>query len=277
MRNQPLIQTGYAPVNGTELYYETLGEGSPLILIHGGQLDRRMWDEQFRVFAQSHRVIRYDVRDHGLSKCPAGAYAHHEDLQGLLEHLQIGQATLMGLSLGALIAIDFALVHPDKVNALLLVSPGLSGYAAPSEQVLANHAQMIKAWEAGDMESVVEYFLRSWVDGPQRTQAQVDALVRERVRSMALERIIQGPSEGEPQPLTPPALDRLGEIHVPTLVVVGDLDMPDILAIAEILVGGIATAERTVMPGVAHMANMEHPAEFNQLVQDFLRKQRMIA
>ncbi|MCB0189615.1 MAG: alpha/beta fold hydrolase, partial [Caldilineaceae bacterium] len=183
----------------------------------------------------------------------------------------------MGLSLGALIAIDFTLAHLDKVSALLLVSPGLSGYAAPSEQVLANHEQMIKAWEAGDMESVVEYFLRSWTDGPQRTPTQVDALVRERVRSMDLERIIQGPGEGELQPLTPPALQRLGEIHVPTWVVVGDLDMPDILAIAEILVGGIATAERTVMPGVAHMANMERPTAFNRLAQDFLRKQGTIA
>lgn len=275
---RPLVKTDYAPINGAQLYYEMLGAGHPLVLIHGGQLDHRMWDEQFHAFAQYCQVIRYDVRDHGLSNalCPPGPFADHEDLLGLLDYLGINQAAVMGLSLGGIIAIDFTLAHPDKVSALLTISAGLSGYNAPSPQALENTNKMVKAWEAGDMEGVVEFFQHSWTDGPYRTPAQVDPGVRQRVCTMALERIKQGAGKGERQPLTPPALERLGEIHAPTLTVVGDLDMPDILAISDLLVEKIAGADRVIMNAVAHMVNMEQPAEFNQIVLDFLGRNGLI-
>ena len=123
------IKSSYAQVNGTQLYYEVAGEGEPLILIHGGQLDRRMWDDQFAAFSTHYQVIRYDVRDYGLSTCPPGTYSNHEDLYGLLKHLNMHSAYLVGLSLGGAIAIDFALTYPDMVHALILASSGLSGYS----------------------------------------------------------------------------------------------------------------------------------------------------
>src|SRR5262249_44738056 len=117
---------GSGKFNG--LYYETKGRGAPVIFIHGGQMDRRMWDAQFDVFAKEYRVIRYDIRGFGKSDTPTNAYSDAGDLHALLQHLRVKKATLIGLSLGAAVAVDFALVHGENVDALVLVCPGLGGF-----------------------------------------------------------------------------------------------------------------------------------------------------
>src|SRR5262249_35833275 len=121
-------ESGSAPVNGTRLYYEIAGEGEPVVLLEGGQLDRRMWDDQFAAFSRKYRVIRFDVRGFGSSAARSGPYHSHEDLFALLEYLHIPSAHLVGLSLGGRIAIDLALTHPEKVLTLVLAGPGLSGF-----------------------------------------------------------------------------------------------------------------------------------------------------
>jgi pimeloyl-ACP methyl ester carboxylesterase len=170
------------------------------------------------------------------------------------------------------IAIDFTLEHPKMVKALLLVSSGLGGYQLADKAVIDNRTQMVKAWKDGDMEQVAEFFLRSWVDGPHRLPDQVDPKVREQVRAMALERVRCGPSVGERQALQPPAVNRLAEIHVPTLTIVGGLYLPGVLAVSDLLINEIAGAERAIVADAAHMVNMEQPARFNQTVLDFLAR-----
>src|SRR5439155_21106094 len=114
------VQHGYCDVNGGKIYYEVAGQGHVLVLIHGGQLDRRMWDEQFQFFAQKYRVIRYDVRGFGNSPAATKPYSNTEDLAALLKCLKVDKAYLVGLSLGGMTAINFALIHPEMVDALAL-------------------------------------------------------------------------------------------------------------------------------------------------------------
>ena len=123
-------QTGVAQVNDTELYYEVGGSGHSLTLIHGMLLDRRSWDDQFDVFAGRYQVLRYDMRGWGDSaQEEAGQlFSPRKDLLSLLECLNIDVTYLLGLSGGGALALDFTLEHPDKVDALILVSSGLSGY-----------------------------------------------------------------------------------------------------------------------------------------------------
>src|SRR5262245_33847872 len=107
------VMRGTAQVNGTALYYETKGRGFPVVLISsGGILDRRGWDQQFDIFSKHYRVIRYDVRGIGKSARPAEPFSHSEDLYALLNSLKIKHAHVVGLSVGAAIAIDFAIEHP---------------------------------------------------------------------------------------------------------------------------------------------------------------------
>ncbi len=118
-------QTGFLDTQGAPLYYEVAGTGHPLLLIHAGVADSRMWDQQFQTFAQHYQVIRYDLRGFGQSSVPAGPFANHKDTFALLEHLGIKQAHVIGISFGGLVALDFTLAFPEKVTALVLGAPGV--------------------------------------------------------------------------------------------------------------------------------------------------------
>jgi 3-oxoadipate enol-lactonase len=263
-------KTGYVDIGKAKLYYEEKGQGQTLIMIHGGLLDRRMWDDQFDVFAKQFRVIRYDVRNHGLSKSDVDKYYNYKDLYNLLEKMNIPETIIMGLSLGGKIAIDFALEYPEKVTALILVAPGLSGYEFKSKQVVENSKKLQEAWSKGDIDLAIEFFQRSWTDGPHRKPSQIDPSVREKVRAMAINSAKNWNPEAVLLQLNPPAVERIDEIHLPTLAVVGDLDMPGILEIVDKIEKNIPDAQKVIIPGAAHMVNMEKPKEFNKIVLDYL-------
>lgn len=122
------VDSGFADVNGTSLYYEVRGEGSPLVLIQGGNLVQEMWEDQLEEFSKGYRVVTYDVRGFGRSGPWGDSFRACDDLKGLLDFLDIEQAHLVGLWSGGRIAVDFALEFPDRVGALVLAGPGLSGY-----------------------------------------------------------------------------------------------------------------------------------------------------
>lgn len=264
------LQTGFADVNNTRLYYEVAGTGHPLVLIHGGLVNRRLWDDQFAVFAQHYKVIRFDIRSFGDS-APITAetppYSLEEDLFSLLKFLGIEKTYVLGLSMGGAMAIDFTLMYPEMVDALIPVAMGLSGFEGEEPWT-----EVDEALKRGDVAQAVELTLRMWTDGPMRTPDQVDPDVREKVRAMTTRNFEHPEEENATQPRTlePPAISRLAEIHVPTLIIIGDQDVRDILKIADILEKGIPGARIEVINGTAHHLNMEKPREFNRIVLDFL-------
>lgn len=263
-------QTGMAPIAGAKLYYELMGDGPTLILVHAHPADRTMWDGQMDALSAHYRVLRYDQRGFGDSEAAAEPFSHHEDLNGLLETLGIQQAHFIGLSNGSMVVTDFALSHPDKVLSLVLASPALSGYAFSSEPPQT----LVALWAAlgqGDLDAAAKVATRIWADGPSRTPEQVDASFRDRFKRMARRELKSMlPDVEPPQGLEPPALNRLDEVTVPTLIIVGDKDDPSILEIGETLHAGIGGAEKVVIPGAAHMLNMEKIGVFNQSVLNFL-------
>ncbi|GAC1344419.1 MAG: alpha/beta hydrolase [Ktedonobacteraceae bacterium] len=270
-------ETGFAELNGTKLYYEVAGEGHPLVLLHGGLVDRRLWDEQFGVFAQHYRVIRYDMRgygDSGLIKVGMEAYSMRQDLYGLLQFLGVEKTYVIGLSMGGSLATDFTLEHPEMVEALVLVGAGLSRFKSKEENNATSKMweEVEEAFKKGDIARAVELELRFWTDGPNRPTEQVDPQVRERVRQMTTHNYERPDDLDAPDPigLEPPAIARLVEIHVPTLIIIGDEDVSEIFAIADILEKRIGGAKRVGIANTAHHLNMEKPAEFNQVVLDFL-------
>ena len=263
-------KTGFIDIGDTKLYYEDLGSGFPLIMAHGGLLDRSMWDGQFEEFARSFRVIRYDARGDGKSPDVEGKYSNFEDLKKLMDGLGIQKAILMGLSKGGRTAADFAIAHAQMVEALVLVAPGLSGHPFDSPELQKTYAPLTEAYKKGDSELIVELFMRSWTDGPRRSPSDVDPSVRDKVKKMGMNNMLKKRLKSTLVELDPPALGRLAEIKAPTLAVVGNLDMPDILDIVERIAGEVPGARKVVIPGVAHMVNLEKPAEFNRVVLEFL-------
>jgi 3-oxoadipate enol-lactonase len=272
------VQTGFAEVNGTRLYYEVAGNGHPFTLVHGGLVDRRMWDDQFEEFARHFKVIRYDMRgfgDSGLMKTADMPFSLEKDLHDLLQFLSIEKTYIMGLSMGGALATNFTLLYPEMVDALITVGAGLGGFehgkTDEAEELKKIDAAMEEAYNNHDIPLAVELSLRFWTDGPYRKPDQVDPAVRERVKAMTA-RNWERPNDedAEPQDIDPKAIGRLSEIHVPTLVIVGDKDNAEMVAIANTLTKGIAGAKRASIANAAHHPNMERPKQFNQIVLDFL-------
>lgn len=273
------LQTGFAEINGTTLYYEVAGAGHPFVLVHGHLLDRRSWDDQFAVFAQQYRVIRYDQRGFGDSGLitKGESYSGRQDLYELMKFLGIESAYVLGVSGGGALALDFTLEHPEMVKALIPVTAGVSGFR-PSEEEMKKYPEVVRlytslneAFEQHDLARAVEISLALWTDGPGRLPGQAVPSVRERVHEMTTRNWERTDNEARvetpPVPLEPPAIGRLSKIGVPTLVILGEWDVPNPL---ESLAAEIPGAKKVVMAETAHHPFMEKPAEFNQIVLDFL-------
>jgi len=263
-------QSGFAALNGTAFYYEIAGAGSPLVLVHAGICDSRMWDAQFAFFAQHYRVIRYDLRGYGQTAAMDGPFAHHHDLYSLLKHLGIARTHLLGCSMGGSACLDFALAYPDMVDRLILVGSAPGGYQTKRPRP-APIAAVDAALERGDFATAAELETQIWVDGIGRTPDQVAPAIRDLVRAMnmiALQNEVL--ALGQPQPLDPPAAQRLAEVQAPTLLLVGDLDQPRTLDAIEFMAERLSNARKMVMTDTAHLPNLEQPEQFNAIMLDFL-------
>jgi len=262
--------TGTADINGAQLYYEMKGEGHPLLLLHAGVADSRMWDGQFEVFAEEYQVVRFDYRGFGRSNMPSGLFSNVEDIRALLDFLGIASSYIIGVSFGGLIALDFTLAYPDQVDALILGAPSVSG-DTPSERVRQFWREEDEMIENGDLDGATALNVRLWVDGPHREAGEVDAAVRRKVYDMQMNIFRKEiPDEVEEIETDGAAIGRLQELNLPVLVMVGDLDLPEKVALANRLEGEIAGCKKVVIPGVAHMLNMEKAGVFNTAVLDFL-------
>jgi pimeloyl-ACP methyl ester carboxylesterase len=267
------VTSGMADLGNGKLYYEMAGKGRNVVLIHGGLADSRLWDEQFPEFSKHYRVVRYDLRGFGKSDFSMGPLSHVEDLAALLKILRIEKATLIGLSLGGMIAMDFALEHPAMVERLILVASGLRGYQGVKNE------KGVAAYKAAETEGL-EKAIALWLEHPFFATGKSNASYQRRMREMLTDNFrTWGPT---PAPIvwnwpTEPVIERLQTIKAKTLVIVGDRDFSNITAIADILATKIPRAQKAVMKGVSHHLNMEKPAEFNQLVLRFLRGKRLPA
>ena len=254
--------TGTSPAG---IFYEVSGAGEPVVLIHAFSVDRRMWAPQIAMLEKRFRVVRYDQRGHGKSAAPSAPYAAHDDLLSVLDALRIERATLIGLSAGATVATDFAIVYPSRVVRIVLASSGLSGHVPSSP--LTWTGPVFQAAAAGDSEGAA----RLWAETPimalrnDKTAAPVVAdLVMSNVQLWTYK-------TNPAQPLTPPAIKRLSEVKCPALVILGERDLPHIREIAGLLVNGIAGAQLVTIPRAGHMVNLDSAAAFNQALDAFLK------
>ena len=270
----PTLQTksGFVPVGNARLYYEMAGQGIPLVMIHAGVADSRQWNNEFPVFARSHRVLRHDMRGYGKSEPVDGEFSHMDDLLAILDTLEFQErAVIMGCSMGGGIAMDFALTHPSRVRALIMVGSAPSGLKldVPSS---AKFAEVEKAFEAGDLDLVSELETQIWFDGTGRTPEQVNQSMRKLLYEMNHQALTHEVKElGKRLPNTEtPAFDRLGDLKIPVLIIIGEHDTPYILAAADYMVERIPSAQKVVIQDAAHLPNMDHPEEFQVHVTKFL-------
>ena len=264
------MKTDSATIGNGKMHFEVAGTGKPLLLLHSGIADHRMWAGQCGEFSRHFRVIMPDFRGYGKSSAPEGPFRHYEDIHALIRHLGFTSVNIAGCSLGGKVAIEMAIAHPEMVDRLVLITPGMPGYEYRDKETLAKDAILERLIASGKREEVADMLVDIWVVGLNRQRETVNPSARALVREMVLDNYA---SVTDKYPETPPGFDtmsRLAEIRVPTLVMIGDGDLPDMQAIAQLVADRIRGAKRLSIPGAAHLPNLEDPLLFNRSVIDFL-------
>ena len=260
-------ETGFAEVNGTRLYYEVAGSGHRVILNHGIPSDTRVWDDQFDVFAEHYQVVRYDMRGFGRSDVPRDDFSTTEDLKALHEYLGGGRACVVGHSVGGAVAIGFALTYPEVTDALVLADATAPGYPRPEERVRLEQKVRTTAREVGPQAAnqlFGSFFPRS---KKPHVAARLDQILDDCSGWHWLDGSLSRSDPNFPEP-DRPDVEILGEVRLPTLVLVGD--EPYFQARAEYLCQCIPGAEIEIFPDSGHHLMMEYPDRFNETVLKFL-------
>lgn len=266
--------TGFAAINGTQMYYEVSGEGDPLVFVHAGIADHRLWDDQVPFFSQHYQVVRFDMRGFGQTEPVDVEFTHRKDIVALLDHLGIDRAHFVGCSMGGGFSMDIALESPQRVKSLTMVCSGPGGLELDVEIAeIFNQADEIA--KTGDLDLTAEYEARAWFDGATRTADQVDP--EKRAKAVMMNRIaLQHQQKGIGKNvgrLEPAAATRLDELKIPVLVIVGEHDEPYSHAAGDYMAEQIADVRKVVMKDTAHLPSLEQPDEFNRILSDFLNSQ----
>lgn len=256
------------PVNGVELAYDDQGDGMPLLLLHAGIADRRMWDDVVPILV-GYRTIRVDLRGYGETPLPDGPFVYADDLVRLLDALGVDRAHIAGVSMGGGVALDLALAHPERVDRLVLVGSGIDGWEH-DPGLIAAWQEEAAAFERGDLDEAAWINVRTWLDGPTREPTELDPALRQRVFEMQRLALDHDNPNAAGGWLTPSRRERLGDVAAPTLALVGELDQPGFGRIARFLADEIPGARFGELPGVAHLPPMEDPTGFARVVREFL-------
>jgi 3-oxoadipate enol-lactonase len=244
---------------------------SSVLLLHAGIADSRMWRPQIEALQSAgYGVLAPDLRGFGQQVLEPVPFSYVRDVEVLLD----GPTAVVGNSLGGRVALELALYRPELVERLVLIAPGLPGWAW-SPETRAGWAKEEAAYESGDFEAAAEAALRLWVDGPRRTPEEVDPEIRTAVAEMVLrsyEMQAHGWEAGarEEEILDPPVTLRLQEIRCPTLVIVGGEDVADMRSIAAHIADSVNGARLVEVPGAAHLPSLERADEINALLLSFL-------
>jgi pimeloyl-ACP methyl ester carboxylesterase len=247
------------------LPHDDVGAGPAVVLLHAGVADRRMWDDLLPALAAAgHRAIAVDLPGFGDAFDPA--YAPHTAVLDTMDALEVERAALIGNSFGGAVALRVAAVAPDRVSAMALVSAPAPG-VEPSAELEAAWEAEESALERGDIEGAVAAVIDAWTlpDAPSGLRDRVADMQRRAFEVQAR----AGEEMPDDDPLEPDS-SALSTLDIPTLIAVGELDMRDFQVGAELLAKKLRQARLMAIPGAAHLAPLEQPESFRQLVLDFL-------
>jgi 3-oxoadipate enol-lactonase len=264
-QSQPRTSDGsFVTVPGSRLYYEECGTGpEAVVLIHDGVVHSAVWNDVWPAFCRRFHTIRYDRRGYGRSPATTTWHSETDDLAAVLRQTGVRRVTLVGSSHGGEISIDFTLERPTMVRQLVLVGAVVGGLPY-TEHFIARAMVFLEPLGKGD----VPAGLRAMAN-----DRYVIAPGNDAARKKLLDLLLANPQDmtHREQVLGPkPALPRLGEIQVPTLLLVGDADIPDVHAHAGAIEAGIPRARRIVIRNAGHLMYLEHPDEFARTVIGFI-------
>ncbi|MGW2236481.1 alpha/beta fold hydrolase [Streptomyces sp. NPDC001759] len=262
----------FFPSSDGDLAYLDTGSGDPVVLLHSGFVDHRLFEDQIpSLAAADHRVIAVDVRGHGWSANAGKPFRWADDLAGMLRHLDAGPAVLVGVSMGGAIASDTAVEYPELVRGLVLSGATTSDFQYSDEAALRFQAEFDRTLRAGDVEGWLAVFLQG-AAGHFRKTDDLEPAMLDRLREMALHTIAKHtPDEPDRHVPMTDTWPRVPKIDVPVLTVNGALDSPSLIADAERFARTVRDGRSVLIEGTSHYPNLEKPGEFNAILLDFLR------
>jgi len=244
--------------NGVGIHYEVHGRGPTVLLSHGYSATCRMWDGQITALKDRWQVVVWDMRGHGQSDYPKDAKAYSEpltvgDMQAILQAVGAQQAVIAGLSLGGYMSLAFHATHPGMVRALMLFDTG-PGFKKDEAREAWNQRARSRADDL-DARGLAALGSSDEVRMSQHRDASGLAGAARGMLAQADDRVIRS----------------LENVRVPTLVLAGTEDKP-FLAATDYMAAKIPGAEKVLIPGAGHAANLHQPAAFNRAVEAFLSK-----
>jgi 3-oxoadipate enol-lactonase len=258
----------FVEVEGSKLYFEECGMGpEAVVLLHDGIAHSAVWDDVWPDFCKKFHTIRYDRRGFGRSPVSTTWYTEVEDLAALIRQRKVSRAVLVGSSHGGELSLDFTLRYPNVVEQLVLVGAVLSGLPY-SDHFLNRGIVNSQPFEKNDVAGGLANWAKDkylLAPGHEAAQKRLLALLTASPQDL---------NHSDYARPTPPALGRLHEIRVPTLILVGDADIPDVHAHAGAIEAGIAGSKRAVVSDAGHLMYLEKPAEFTRLVISFIQSNR---
>jgi pimeloyl-ACP methyl ester carboxylesterase len=261
------IMEGWVEAQGARLFYEIRGEGVPVLLIHGGFVDRRMWNPQFEELARHFRVIRFDGRGHGKSDAPLDSFSYTRDLIAMLDHLQLDQLVAVGFSRGCNTALELCVTQPKRIKGVVVAAPGLSSYPYSAE--FMEYIQSLLAMgDSGRSDEAIQAILEDpyWKLEDDRTTGRqlLEEIMTENANlfSWYLEA-----THTEDKPLLP----RLKDIRSPVLLVAPQREYPDNRAVVDLLASQLPAVQVLAVENAGHFVNIDQPDVFNREVVRFIR------
>jgi pimeloyl-ACP methyl ester carboxylesterase len=265
-----VAQAFTVPVNGATLAAVQAGEGLPVVFLHAGVCDKRMWEAQMQVVAEDGwHAIAYDRRGYGETESADVPFSHLDDLDAVLRKLDIHAAVFVGCSLGGGLAIDFALRYPGRVLGLVLIGTSVTGSPwSATEAESQIEAAEEDAFERGNLEMLNRVQAHEWLDGPRAQSGRVGGAVRELFLDMNSQALNKpGLSQEE---RAPEAWSRVGNVGAPTMLLVGDEDFTALIDRHDHLSEEMPNVFAAVLEGVAHIPSIERPDLVNSLLLEFL-------
>lgn len=262
------IDVDTVSVSGRTIAYRCVGDGPPLVLLHGGWSDSREWRPQLDGLSDEFTVIAWDAPGCGASADPPDPFPladYADTVAGFIRALGVERPHLLGLSFGAGLAIEVYGRHPGLVRSLVLASAYAGWAGSLPADVVADRVRRALADADRPPQEWIGSYLSGFFAGPVPQESMDEVLaIMGGTRPAGTRPMVKAFAEADLR-------DVLEDISVPVLLLYGDMDVRAPLTVAEDLHSRVPHSELVVMPGVGHVCNIEAPVSFNAEVRRFLR------
>ncbi len=263
--------SGFIEVDGGKIYYETKGHGKSIILLHPGLTDLRMWKQQIDELSKDYKVICYDQRGYGKSDLPTKYYSPNADLLTLLDSLKIEKANFVGICMGALHAMEFAIEYPERINTIAVSGISFLNWKY-SDDVIKKHVEFSSIVAEGSDKAIEtiksDPFWKQTIPSDNYETAQKDflTLLQENKRAFT--------SNWQFKEQIFTTMDKISGIDKPVLVIRPEKEVDYMIEIADYLIEKLDNVVEVNIKGTGHLSNMENPKEFNRVILEFLDKNK---